>query len=167
MPIRILATLLGTTLFLCTVAAAKQPKPVEAGVRFPKGYRQWTHTKSMVIFSDKHPLFNAFSGIHHIYMNEAAMKAIKTHGPYTDGSVIVFDLLEAGESDGAYTEGSHKLLAVMQKDGKQFKDTGGWGFQGFKAGDSSQRVVTDPVAQCFNCHASQKERDFVYSEYTE
>jgi hypothetical protein len=152
---------------LLAASAAAWAKDAEPAVKYPKGYRDWTHTKSMVIFSDKHPLFTAFGGIHHIYVNETGLKAAKAHGTYADGSVLVFDLLELNETDGAYTGGARKLLGVMQKDAKRFKDTGGWGFEGFKGGDAKQRLVTDTGAQCFNCHASQKEHDFVFSQLRE
>src|SRR5258706_3060873 len=99
----VLALVVGSAVF------AKDTKPADPGVKSPKSYREWSHSKSMVIFSDKHPLFNAFGGIHHIYVNDIARKAAKAHEPYADGSVIVFDLLEANESDGAYTEGVRKL----------------------------------------------------------
>src|SRR3989442_3180066 len=41
-------------------------------VDYPAGYRQWGHVKSMVIFSDKNPLFAQFGGMHHIYANGEA-----------------------------------------------------------------------------------------------
>jgi hypothetical protein len=143
---------------------AKEPDPI---VKYPTGYRHWTHTKSMAIVSDRHPLFNAFSGVHHIYVNDLGLKAAKSRGTYPDGSVIVFDLLEWNEADGAETEGARKLIGVMQKDAKRFAKTGGWGFEGFKAGDAKQRLVTDPVNQCYNCHAAEKEHDSVFSQYRE
>lgn len=156
--------IMGAAIGLASVAGAKDPEPA---VKFPTGYRQWTHTKSMAIVSDRHPLFTTFGGIHHIYVNDVGLKAAKAHGTYPDGAVIVFDLLEWNEAEGAYTEGARKLVAVMHKDSKRFKDTGGWGFEGFKAGDPKQRVVTDAANQCFNCHAAQKEHDAVFSQYRE
>jgi hypothetical protein len=47
-----------------------------------------------------------------------------------------------------------KVLGVMQKDAQKWKDTGGWGAVGANA-----------AAACFQCHASQKDRDFVFSGY--
>ncbi|GBD27236.1 hypothetical protein HRbin30_02581 [bacterium HR30] len=134
-------------------------------VPYPSGWRSWTHMKTMAITSDQHPLFAAFGGIHHIYVNSVGLKAAKSGGPYPDGSVLVFDLLEWTESGGAYTEGARKLIGVMHKDSKKYKATGGWGFEGFKAGDPKERLVTDPVNQCYNCHSAQKEKDFVFSQY--
>ncbi len=66
-------------------------------VPYPDGYRQWTHVKSMVI-QKGHPLYEAFGGIHHIYANEKALRAMQAGKPYPDGAVLVFDLLEAGRT---------------------------------------------------------------------
>jgi hypothetical protein len=109
-------------------------------------------------------LLNSFGGLHHIYVNTSGLKAARAQGTYPDGAVLVFDLLEWDESDGAYTEGARKLVGVMQKDSKRFKDTGGWGFEGFKGGDPKQRLVTDAVNQCYHCHAAQKDHDAVFSK---
>jgi hypothetical protein len=154
---------LGLTGAAAWSAAAKE----SASVPFPKGWRSWAHVKSMAITSDQHPLFNAFGGVHHIYVNATGLKASKSGGPYPDGSVLVFDLLEWTESGGAYTEGARKLIGVMHKDSKKFAATGGWGFEGFKAGDPKERLVTDATNQCYNCHTAQKEHDFVFSRYRE
>jgi hypothetical protein len=59
-------------------------------------------------------------------------------------------------------EGKRKVVGVMQRDAKRFASTGGWGFEGFK-GDTRERAVSDMRA-CFECHAPQKERGFVFSE---
>jgi hypothetical protein len=132
-------------------------------VSYPEGYRQWTHVKSMVI-EKGHPLFDSFGGIHHIYANKKALDAMKHAKSYPEGSVFVFDLLEARTESNAIVEGPRKVVGVMQKDSKKFKDTGGWGFEGFK-GDTKERVVTDPKNACFNCHEAQKKTDYVFSTY--
>jgi len=56
----------------------------------PEKYRSWNHVKSMIIFDQKHPLFNPFSGIHHVYVNHKGLNTIKNDGRRTfpDGSVI-------------------------------------------------------------------------------
>jgi hypothetical protein len=133
-----------------------------AKVKYPEGYRRWTHTKSMVI-QEGHPLYESFGGIHHAYANEKARTALEAgKGTYPDGAVFVFDLLEARAEGNAILEGPRKVVGVMQKDAKRFASTGGWGFEGFK-GDTRERVVTD-MQSCFGCHAPQKGRGFVFSE---
>lgn len=135
----------------------------ETMVKYPEGYREWTHVKTMVI-QPGHPLYDSFGGIHHVYANEKALKAMKDGGSYSDGSVLIFDLLEGKTENNAIVEGNRKVLGVMEKDSTKFKETGGWGFEGFK-GDSQERVVTDPKTACFSCHEPQKQAEYVYSTY--
>ena len=148
----------GAALALAVVLPTLGGQPIA----YPEGYRDWTHVKSMVI-QPGHPLFESFGGIHHIYANEPALRGYG-RGAFPDGSVIVFDLLEATTAGGATTEGPRKVLGVMHKDAKRWPDTGGWGFEGFSGDSRTERVVADAAAKaCFACHTSQKDRDFVFS----
>lgn len=144
--------------FAALVAAAP-PAPVA----YPEGYRSWTHTKSMLI-EEGHALYAPFGGIHHVYANAAALGALQKGGAFPDGAVLVFDLLEARRAEGAVTEGSRKVVGVMEKDARRFAATGGWGFEGFK-GDTRERVVTNPAEQCFACHDAQRSSDYVYGAW--
>ncbi|MBL8414637.1 MAG: cytochrome P460 family protein [Propionivibrio sp.] len=150
---------------LIALAMASFVQPIFAAdpeVPFPAGYRGWHHVKSMVI-DQGHPLFEAFGGIHHLYANPKAMAGYKA-GKFPDGSVIVFDLLEAKTADNAVTEGARKVVGVMHKDAKKYAATGGWGFEGFGGGDKTSRVVRNNAASaCFACHAPQKDHDYVFS----
>jgi hypothetical protein len=141
-------------------AGAEPPK-----VDYPTGYRQWAFVKSMVIYSDKNPLFGQFGGMHNLYANAEAMRAYTKGGTFPDGSVIVFDLLEAKDENGAWVGGERKFIGVMRKDRGKYKATGGWGFEGFKGDSRTERMVTDASAQCFGCHQRQKDNDFVFSGY--
>ncbi len=134
----------------------------DAGVAYPAGYRDWHHVKSMVI-EQGHPLYDAFGGIHHLYANRKAMEGYRS-GRFADGAVIVFDLLEAERSGNALTEGGRKVVGVMHKDARRFAATGGWGFEGFAAGDKGRPVVGDKAATaCFACHEAQKASAYVFS----
>jgi hypothetical protein len=151
--------LLATASLMSVILPGLAADPV---VPYPEGYRDWHHVKSMVI-QQGHPLYEAFGGIHHIYANRQAMAGYKA-GKFADGSVIAFDLLEAKAEGNALTEGARKVLGVMHKDGKKYAATGGWGFEGFGAGDKEKRVVRDKAAgACFECHASEKQHDYVFS----
>lgn len=130
---------------------------------YPEGYRKWAHIKSMVI-QQGHPLFDAFGGIHHIYANKKALKALKNKKTFPDGSVIVFDLLDVKNESNAIVEANRKIVGVMVKNSKKFKETGGWGFFGFK-GDTKEQIVKDAKTSCFDCHAAQKDTDYVFSSY--
>ena len=133
-----------------------------AEVAYPEGYRDWHHVKSMVI-QPGHGLYDAFGGIHHLYANGKAMQGYRS-GKFPDGAVIVFDLLEAPATGNAITEGARKVVGVMAKDAKKFVATGGWGFEGFKGDSKSERAVgANAAAACYQCHTSQKDRDFVFS----
>jgi hypothetical protein len=140
-----------------TTALAAEPT-----VPYPAGYRDWHHVKSMVI-NEGHPLYEAFGGIHHLYANGKAMKGYKS-SKFPDGSVIVFDLLEAPSDGNTVTEGARKVVGVMHKDAKKFKATGGWGFEGFGGGDPAKRVVGNNAASaCFACHQPLKAQDYTFS----
>ena len=142
---------------ITTTALAAEPQ-----VPYPDGYRDWHHVKSMVI-EEGHPLHSAFGGIHHIYANEAALEGYRK-GHFPDGAVLIFDLLDATHADNAITEGKRKVVGVMHKDAKQFAMTGGWGFEGFGAGDPGNRVVDkDAASACFACHVPQADRDYTFS----
>lgn len=132
-------------------------------VPYPEGYRDWTHAKSMLI-QPGHALENPFQGIHHVYVNNAAMEGLKT-GNYKTGAVFVFDLLNYTEADKAITEGSRKLIGVMHKDTGKYSKTGGWGFEAF-AGDSNiERTVKDGGSGCFGCHQQVKDNDYVFTKF--
>jgi hypothetical protein len=132
-------------------------------VPYPSGYRDWHHVKSMVI-QQGHTLYASFGGIHHLYANAKAMQGYR-NGKFADGSVIVFDLLEAQSNDNALTEGARKVVGVMHKDAKRYAATGGWGFEGFKGDSKTERAVgADAAKACYQCHAPQKDSDFVFSK---
>jgi hypothetical protein len=135
------------------------------GLTYPEGYRSWTHVKSMLIHSKDHPLYDPFSGLHHVYVNDKGLKAVKNGGTYPDGSVLVFDLYDVQEDNGAYVATDRKFIGLMVKDSKKYKDTGGWGWDVFKGNEKTGGNVKDAKTGCFNCHASQKESDYVFSRY--
>lgn len=150
-----------SSLVLGSVHAADTPP-----VPYPEGYRSWHHVKSMVI-SSGHPLYEAFGGIHHLYANGKALAGYRS-GRFADGAVIVFDLLQAQSADNAVTEGPRKVLGVMHKDRQKYRDTGGWGFEGFKGDSRTERAVGANAAEaCFGCHSAQQGSDYVFSRLRE
>lgn len=129
----------------------------------PKDYRNWMHVKSMVL-EKGHPLFDAFGGIHHVYVNKKGAAAVKKSGPYAEGTIFVFDLFEANESGGALTEGERKVIATMTKD-KKFAATGGWRWEAYAGGDPNRQIVKDPASECWSCHSPQDKTDYVFSTW--
>ena len=158
--IALLSTAALAVLSLSTACASGDLKKGDS-VPSPVGYRNWHHVKSMVI-QPGHALHEAFGGIHHVYANDAAMAGLKT-GVYDDGAVFAFDLLEAKEGGNAVQEGARKVLGVMHRSSEAFAATGGWGFAGFA--DGGKDVVKDMGAQCYQCHASQEPRGYVFSQW--
>jgi hypothetical protein len=152
----------GVAVGLVALAGRELTRAQEAAVPYPTGYREWLHVKSMVIHEPRHPLYDAFGGIHHVYVNHVGAAAARTGGSFPEGSVLVFDLLEARAEGGALVEGARKVLAVMRKDRRR-AETGGWAFEAFKEGRPEARLVTDARAQCFGCHQGQQSTDYVFS----
>jgi cytochrome c553 len=93
------------------------------------------------------------------------MQGYKT-GKFADGSVIVFDLLEAKSADNTVHEGARKVVGVMHKNNSRYKATGGWGFEGFKGDSTTERAVGNNAATaCYQCHTAQQSKDYVFSSY--
>jgi len=145
---------------LLSVSGVSSAGDAALQVDYPEGWRDWTHIKSMVIFDDSHPLFGAFGGIHHVYGNDAAVKALKAKSKLPVGSKIVFDLLEIDTASGAHTEGKRKFTAVMEYNPKKYAATEGWGWQAW-GGDSRDTVLNDLASQksCSTCHDTIREGD--------
>jgi Cytochrome P460 len=155
-----MASVIIAAVVLCAALGAQSQT---AQVKYPEGYRAWTHVKSMVI-QKGHPLFEAFGGIHHIYANPSAVESLRAEKAFVDGAVLVFDLLEATTNNNAIVEGPRKVVGVMERDATRFAATGGWGFEGFK-GDTRERVVKNASTECFACHKSDQPQDFVFSTW--
>jgi hypothetical protein len=158
--IRCVASVIVATGVVC---AAPRAQSQSAQVKYPEGYREWTHVKSMVI-QKGHPLFEAFGGIHHIYANPSAAESLRASKTFPNDAVLVFDLLEATTSNNAIVEGPRKVVGVMERDATRFAATGGWGFEGFK-GDTRERVVKNASTECFACHKAEQPQNLVFSTW--
>ena len=133
----------------------------DSQVEYPQGYRNWTHVMSYLI-GPQSPAYEKSGGLHHFYANEKAMEGYRA-GRFQDGSVIVDERNKAQENEGVTRVGDLVGVAVMVKDSSRFAETGGWGFEVFR-GESPTAVLTARGrATCYNCHAKQKDRDFVYT----
>jgi len=147
---------------LCWGALVKTKSPEK--VPYPEGYRRWTHVRSGLTGPES-PDYQLTGGLHHIYANDKAMEGYEG-GRFPDGSVIVYDLLKVQTKDGVTLEGERRYLTVMHKDSKRFADTGGWGFEVFLKDSRTDRTVwPNAKTKCYDCHASQKDRDFVFGSF--
>jgi hypothetical protein len=124
-------------IFALAIAAASPEVPL------PDGYRSWQHVKSA----------NAPEGgkIFQFYANPAAVDGYRA-GKFPNGSIIVRETLK---------EGDHVALDVMTKNDALYPETAGWGFETFDA--KNTRLAEKDRAQCYTCHAKQKDHDLVYT----
>jgi hypothetical protein len=131
---------------------------------YPENFRTWTHVKTGLMTSQS-PGFASFGGFHHIYANDKAMEGYRT-SHFPDGSVIVFDRLEAHETPGNLSEGSRLSIDVMSKDEGHDPANGGWRFERFLKDSHTDREPAGAFkTQCATCHATRKDHDYVFSEY--
>jgi len=134
----------------------------EEPVPYPEGYRGWTHIKTAVV-EPGNPAFDHFGGFHHIYANKQAMEGYKT-GYFAAGSIIVFDVLEAIDTNKLLLEGKRRQIDVMVKDSIRYASTGGWGFEEFHGDSKTERTVTTTaVTACYSCHSNKK--TLVFSQW--
>ncbi len=136
---------------------------MDAPISYPEGYRSWVHVKSRVNLDGHSQAGNV--GFQHVYANASAVAGLKS-GKYADGATLVLDRLNYESADDKIlSEGSRKALVIMVKDAARYTATGGWGFEGFKAGDPNQRIVKDDGVKCFSCHEPLKKDDFVFTKW--
>jgi hypothetical protein len=93
-------------------------------VKYPEGYPDWKHIKTAII-GPKSPAFEHWGGFHHIYANDKAVEGNKRNN-FPNGSVLVFDVIEAIEKNADFSEGKRRIIDVMVKDSVEFAETGGW-----------------------------------------
>lgn len=156
------ALLLIVTAFLAATAFSPGKFSADPEVPYPEGYRMWTHVKTGLI-GPSNPNFQSSGGYHHIYANEKAMQGY-TSGYFPEGSVLVFDVIDAKEQNGNTQEANRKHVDVMVKDSLQYAATGGWGYEEFGGDSHTNRLLTTTVrTQCATCHA--KMSDKVFSEF--
>jgi len=140
--------------------ATLSPGTKSPEVPYPDGYRRWANVKAALTAPKSDA--DARAGIHHIYVNQLALRGYQT-GRFPEGSVIVFDLLGTTTENGTTKEAARKLVDVMHKDSTRFADTGGWGYEEFR-GDTRVRVIGDRArTACFQCHTQRKDQGFVFS----
>jgi hypothetical protein len=94
-------------------------------VPYPEGFRNWKHVKTAII-GPQSPAFAHWGGFHHIYANDKAVEGYKSNH-FPNGSILVFDVLEAIQKDSDFGEGKRRKIDVMVKDSVLFAGTGGWG----------------------------------------
>jgi len=138
----ILFTLIAVGLIFVGVTTAQKgirPSKLKSEVKYPDGYRYWTHAEINGGPAGARPA-RCFRR-HPSHLRQPACHEGHDQRPVTSPTApcLVFDLYEAQRENNAIVEGPHKLVGVMQKHDKKYSATGGWGFEGFR-GDSRERM---------------------------
>ncbi|MBK8019650.1 MAG: cytochrome P460 family protein [Betaproteobacteria bacterium] len=134
----------------------------DTGIAFPDGYRNWFHHRSTVNMTGHQPEGNV--GLQHVYANPAALEGLRT-GKFADGATFVVDRFKYEDAgNNSLAQGSRKVIAVMVRNSARYPETGGWGFEAFKGGDPSQRVVKDGGKACFACHVPHADNHYLFSK---
>ena len=149
---------------LLAIAAAIAAAEKTAEVPFPDGYRSWQHVKSVIVGPEHQSYATEGGKIYQFYANPQAVEGYRA-GRFPNGAILVRETLRtiAGEggSKGILNEGERNALDVMVKDDRLYRDTGGWGFETFDS--KNARLAEKDRAQCYACHAKQKDHDLVFS----
>jgi hypothetical protein len=132
-------------------------------VQFPADFRLWVHVKTVVLMPGANPQMKSEEGMHYVFANHAAAEGYAT-GNFADGSMIVYELREAQQKNGAIMEGDRRRVDVMIKDSTRYGSTGGWRFERFWANDQTEDAIHDSGTSCFACHSNAKEHGFVFSQ---
>lgn len=131
--------------------------------QFPSDFRRWVHVGTGVILPGSNPALASEEGMHHIFANAKAADGYSS-GDFADGSILVYELRETQQKNGAIFEGERKRVDVMIRDSNLFKSTGGWRFERFWGNDQTQDGVHDSGTSCFQCHSNAKTHGFVFSQ---
>ena len=148
---------------LALAAVALTSLHSDEGVQYPDGFRRWVHIGTGVIMPGTNPQLKSEEGMHHVFANPKASDAY-SKGDFPDGSVIVYELREARQSNGVITEGERRRVDVMIKNSALYKSTGGWRFERFFGDQQTENAIQDSGTSCFGCHSKAEQHGFVFSK---
>jgi len=135
--------------------------------KLPPGYRDWR------LISLAHEEGNLHS-LGAILGNNVAIEAYrKGQIPYPDGTIIAalhYRHVASEENNKifgksqSFIPGAPTNTQFMIKDSTKYASTGGWYFAHF---NTDGKAVTDAATlrSCYECHAREKDRDLVFTQY--
>jgi hypothetical protein len=164
-----IATLAGIAGF--TATASRQPDEDAAPVfvkTIPSGYRDW---RLISVAREEGNL----NDIRAILGNDAAIQTYREGKlPFPEGTIIARLAWSHDASDEnnkvfgqaqSFVAGAPKNgVQFMVKDSKKYASTGGWGYAHFENGKPADDSV---LKTCFPCHAAIKDRDYVFTRYSQ
>jgi len=170
---RLMASVLVAAASMAGVAAAAHlsqktapgPSPVFV-TKMPMGYRDYR------LISVAHEA-GGLNSLGAILGNDVAIKAYRAKKlPFPDGTIIAALHYTHAPNDEnnrifgqaqSFTPGKPTNIQFMIKDSKKYAATGGWGFGHFNADGSLGSPTL--MNTCYPCHAREKDRDLVFTQY--
>jgi hypothetical protein len=128
----------------------------------PRGFRAWTHVKSMVVTDPDRGMY----GFHNVYANPAALEGLRARGKgrrFKAGATFVVSIYEVEKRDSVIAAGPKRRDVVQVKD-PAATATGGWTFAAF---DPAGQAIAVDAKECVTCHATAKDNDFVFATFTD
>jgi hypothetical protein len=162
----LVATLAGV---LASIGPASGQTDKQAAPAFmttiPTGYRDWT------LVSVAHEAGN-LNSLGAVLGNDVAIKAYRAGTlPFPDGTIIAalhYTHAPSAENNKifgrpqSFTPGAPTNIQFIVKDSTKYGATGGWGFGFFQNGKPAAEAA---MKTCFPCHAQEKARDLVFTQY--
>lgn len=155
-----------------TASASRHVDKKEAGPVFvktiPPGYRDW---RLISVAREEGDL----KDIRAVLGNDVAINAYREGKfPFPEGTIIArlaWSHDSSAENDKAFGRQQSFVAGLpkngvqfMVKDSKKYAATGGWGYAHFENGKSAE----DPfLSTCHACHQAVKDRDYVFTRYSQ
>lgn len=140
-----------------------------SGIAFSdfRGYEDWVMVSSALTPNDRLKVMVA-----NPTMIEAYRAGIPGNGqPFPDGSKMVKLQWKIKKDAAAQFDvnvpDTFAEVFLMQKDGKRFPDSGGWGYAVFNYDPATGKFTptADPVTCGHGCHQAVKAKDYVFHPY--
>lgn len=161
------ATIAGLVLYMPPASGQTDRGPAPIFVTtIPPGYRDFR------LISVAHEEGN-LNSLGAVLGNDVAIKAYRERIlPYPDGTIIAalhYRHAASEENDRifgqaqSFVPGAPTNIQFMVKDSKKYAATGGWGFGHF--GADGKPGAEALMKTCFPCHAQERARDLVFTQY--
>lgn len=147
---------------VATVCIGEDKVPLSPNdVGLPRGYQNWR-----LIGVSHRGDSDTLRGILGNYQAIEAARSGKTQ-PWPDGSILVKVVWEDRSHpsfDAATVPGNIVHVEMMEKNAKQFRKTGGWGFARW-TGENLKPYGQDAsfAKECFECHQTVEKNDYVFT----